>query len=336
MGARARMSLRRRIGFWAGLAAGAALAALLWLLLLAGQLGRPTASNAWISQAYDYKLALAERIDEPKLVIVAGSNALFGLDSALLEKALGRPVVNLGVNAGIQSSFILAYARRVARPGDWVLLPVEYPMFHDRHRVGYAFLDYLLSHPSYRSIDLSLPQLAQVAWQTPLARVWEGYRGLPSGFAVNGLYGAHHMDGRGDQTHSEQARQEIWMREGVERAALPRYGALAAPYQASWAVWRAFAAEVARAGGCAIFIPSVMLDRAALHAGVERDYYEGLPAQARAQGLDYRGEPFAFMYPIDHFFDTDFHLTAEARVVHTERVAALVAPAFEGCAPGSL
>lgn len=328
-GHRSLLSGKRR--FLIGVIAGVALVALGWALLLMGQLGRPTVSNLWISQAYDYKLALAEEIREPQLLVVAGSNALFGIDSALLERAVGRPVLNFGVNAGVQSSYVLAYARRAVRPGDWVLLPIEYPMFHDRHRVGYAFLDYLLSHPSYRSIDLSVAQLAQVFWLTPLSRVWEGYRGLPAGFEVAGLYGAHNMDERGDQIDTEAARQEQWMRDAVERSEVKPYGGLATDFHAGWSQWRRFADEVEAMGGCAVFVPSAMLDRPTYHQGREQAYYAGFGAEARSRGLRYVGEPFDFLYPMDHFFDTNFHLNAEARRMHTERVLDLVEPAFAEC-----
>lgn len=317
--------------FLAGVAAGLGLAVLVWLLLIAGQLGQSTAGNRWISEAYAHKLALAERITEPKLLVVAGSNALFGLDSARLERALGRPVLNLGINAGVQSPFIVAYARRAIRPGDWVLLPLEYPLYHDRQRIGYALLDYWLSHPSLRSVGLLPAELLQLLWQTPLARVWEGYRGLPAGFAVHGLYGVHNMNAYGDQIDTGRSLQQQWMREMVEQSDVARYGALATPRHANWRQWRALAEEVKAAGGCAIFIPPVMLERAAYRQGDEAAYYRDLPEQARAQGLRFLGEPFDFMYPLDHFFDTSFHLTAEARTAHTDRVVRLVRPAHFDC-----
>lgn len=323
-------SLPVRWQFWAGLLAGAGLCLLGWLLLVAGQLGTPT-ENLWISEAYAHKLASASQIDEPKLLVVAGSNALFGIDSAQLEQAFGRPVLNLGINAGIQSPFIAAYARQAIRPGDWVLLPLEYPLYHDRGRVGYAFLDYWLSHPSYRSLGLTVAELAQLLWQTPLARVWEGYRGLPPGFSVAGLYGVHNMNAHGDQVRTGRDHQEEWMRQMVDRSETARYGALAAPRHAGWQRWREFAETVRAVGGCAVFIPATMLERPSYREGAEGAYYRGLPHAAREQGLRFVGEPFDFMYPAGDFFDTNFHLNAEARVRHTRRVIELVKPVFSDC-----
>ncbi len=302
-----------------------------WLALLYGQLGRPVVTDQWVAQSYALKLALANAVDGPRVLVVAGSGALFGLDSAVLSKALERPVINLGVNAGVQSQFIRRYTREAVRPGDWVVFPLEYPLYHDRHRVNFAFNSYWLSHPGVRSLDLSPMQLLRLFWFTSLARVADGYLGLPKGYRVEGLYGPQHMDQRGDQTNSEAARQEVWMREAVEGSAVQRYGAEASDYQANWDRWAELAHSIEREGGCAVFIPPAMLDRPAYHVGIEHDYYAGLAAQAGAHGLIYRGEPLQFMYPKERFFDTNYHLNAEARRQHSAKVASLLKEAFANC-----
>lgn len=303
---------------------------LLWAVLLAGQLGSPPAATAWVEQAYAHKLARAAAIDGPRLLIVGGSGAMFGLDSARLEEALGRPTINLGVNAGIQSLFISAYARQAIRPGDWVLLPLEYPLYHDHQRINYATLDYWLSHPGARQLGLTAWQAAQLYWQISLARLLRGYRPVPAEISA-GLYGPHNLDERGDQRGNEAANQAVWMREAVERSAAERYSEGVSDFQASWSRWRELAEHIDGLGGCAVFIPAALLQRAQYLKGRERDYYQRLPERARRAGLRYVGEPHAFFYPQEDFFDTNYHLNAEARTRHTERVIALVQPVFRAC-----
>lgn len=317
--------------FWRGVLLGIGGAALGWLLLLAGQLGRPVASDQWVEQAYTHKLLLANAVEGPRALIVAGSGALFGLDSGLLADHLGRPVINLGVNAGVQSQFIRRYAREAIRPGDWVILPLEYPLYHDRHRVNMAFNSYWLSHPGIRSLDLTLPQVARLIWFTSLGRLAEGYWGLPANHQVEGLYGPQNLDANGDQINSEPDKQEVWMREAVEASPVQRYAGLATDDQANWDHWRELAAYIEGRGGCAVFIAPAMLDRPEYHAGDEYRYYSTLASQARANGLNYWGEPLDFMYEKSLFFDTNYHLNAEARAVHSARVAKLLVRAFSSC-----
>jgi hypothetical protein len=302
-----------------------------WLLLLLGQLGRPSIATHWVEQAYSYKLARASAVEQPRLLIVAGSGAMFGLDSARIAQALGRPVINLGVNAGVQSLFILAYARQALRPGDWVLLPLEYPLYHDRQRVNYSTLDYWLSHPGGRALGITTWQALSIYWQTPVARVWSGYRGLPAQGGGRGLYGPHNLDELGDQLNSRASQQEAWMREAVERSASERYGMQASSFNANWSSWRELAWWVEAHGGCALFVPPALLDRPEYHNDPEMAYYKKIPEMARANGLRYVGSPFDFMYPLDFFFDTNYHLTAEARTVHTARLLELIRPEFARC-----
>lgn len=330
---RVRMSIRRRghYGFLAAalLSSGALLVG--WALMLAGQLGRPVAMDQWVEQSYAYKLALAEGVAGPRALVVAGSGALFGLDSSVLSQALGRPVINLGVNAGVQSQFIRRYAYQAIRPGDWVILPLEYPLYHDRHKANLAFTSYWLSHPGIRSLDLTPVQLARLFWFSSLARVTDGYLGLPESYRVEGLYGPHNLDGRGDQINSEAAKQEVWMRDAVVGSAAQEYGAQANVFQANWDQWAALARAIERQGGCAVFMPPALLYRPEYHAGVELEYYRGLAAEARSHGLVFWGEPLEFMYPEEQFFDTNYHLTAEAREQHSNKVALLLVDAFSAC-----
>lgn len=198
-------------GFLRGALLGLALVGGLWLLMLAGQLGRPVPNTHWVEKAYEYKLAQANTIQQPKVLVVAGSAAMFGVDSKAVAEALGRPVVNLGVNAGILPPYIQSYARQAIKPGDWVVLPVEYPMFHGRYSINMSFIDYWWGHPGFRRLDVNLVQLAQVFWLTPVLRAVDGYRGLPSGFKVSGLYSPQNLDQHGDQINTQSSQQEVWM-----------------------------------------------------------------------------------------------------------------------------
>lgn len=314
-----------------GLLAGFLAIAGLWLLVLIGQAGRPVPNTQWVSQAYAHKLGLASAVGQPKLLVVGGSATMFGVDSRIMAEALGRPVVNLGVNAGILTPFIHHYARQAIKPGDWVLLPVEYPLFHGRYSINLPFIDYWWEHPGFRRVNVNSAQLAQLLWLTPVSRAVDGYRGLPPNFAVSGLYGPQNLDGNGDQANSEADQQQIWMRELVERSVVEQYGAKAHAWNANWESWKALADEITAMGGCAIFVPPPMLDRVDYHMGKEHQYYVTLPEQARMQGLNYVGSPLDTLYPIDWFFDTNYHLNATARSVYTQYLIKKIKPVFASC-----
>jgi hypothetical protein len=65
----------------------------------------------------------------PRLIITGGSNVPFGIQSDLMEKALGKIVVNMGLAAGLGLDFMLAEIQPSLCRGDTVLISLEYDQF---------------------------------------------------------------------------------------------------------------------------------------------------------------------------------------------------------------
>jgi hypothetical protein len=92
-------------------------------------LGYYQPAEHWIPEALLVKEHRAQSIKVPKLIIVSGSNALFGIDSPTLERFIGRPVVNLATHASLPLEFHAAEVLKFAGPGDIVLMPLEYEYY---------------------------------------------------------------------------------------------------------------------------------------------------------------------------------------------------------------
>lgn len=67
-----------------------------------------------------------EKTPPPRTILVGGSNVSFGFDSRLLEEGLGKPVINMGLAAGLGIEFMLNEVRSHISAGDTVLLSFEY------------------------------------------------------------------------------------------------------------------------------------------------------------------------------------------------------------------
>lgn len=62
--------------------------------------------------------------DDPpglKTYVIAGSNALVGIDSAILGEAIGRPVQNYALHAGLHVDLLFAQVIDRVAPGDVVV-----------------------------------------------------------------------------------------------------------------------------------------------------------------------------------------------------------------------
>ncbi len=85
----------------------------------------PGQDNTYLAATID-KHRTAESMPGERILIVGGSNASFGTDSRAIHEQLGRHPINLGLHAGLGLDFMLNEAREVMRPGDVVLLNLEY------------------------------------------------------------------------------------------------------------------------------------------------------------------------------------------------------------------
>lgn len=65
-------------------------------------------------------------IEEPKIIIVGGSSAGFGIDEALLEEETGYKVANLGLHAGFGAIIPTELSKANIQEGDIVLLAYEW------------------------------------------------------------------------------------------------------------------------------------------------------------------------------------------------------------------
>jgi hypothetical protein len=106
------------VGALAGLAALIGGAALLT--------GYPTSQSALIMRA---KLEVAESIASPKILLVGGSNVRFGFSAEQIERETGVPAVNLALSADLGVDYLLYLTRSVAKPGDTVVLALEYNFY---------------------------------------------------------------------------------------------------------------------------------------------------------------------------------------------------------------
>ena len=111
--------------FILGLLAGLVLAIAVFLGFLYSQLGVPTHQSQWIFDISQKKERLASEITTPKLLIVAGSSALFSINAKIISEQTGFPAINMGNHAGLALDYRLYRIRKIARPGDKILIASE-------------------------------------------------------------------------------------------------------------------------------------------------------------------------------------------------------------------
>ncbi len=295
----------------------------LWIVLIWGQAGNPTKMSQWIYDAYEKKEGIARSIKEEKVVIVAGSNALFGIDSKMLSKAMGLPVINYGVNAGIELPLTLFMAQKVIHKGDTVIMPLEYPMYSYDGTAGAQMIDYLFAREPAYFWRLRFQEKLYLVWHTTFGRIAEGYFRQENTPVTKGLYGAHHIDDYGDQIETEIKHRSNWMyNEVLNHVKNPQsYGVEFDREALGWFYLEEFVQWCNTREVKVIFMPSTLLkNERYMKDPKEKWLYTHIADEVRRKGWNYVGNPYDYMYETELYFNTDFHLIDSARKMRTEKM----------------
>ncbi|MEG1744072.1 MAG: hypothetical protein RR215_00670 [Ruthenibacterium sp.] len=118
------------------------------------------------------KLTLLSQLSSPKMIVVGGSGAPYGVVCADVQDALDMPCFNLGSTAYVGMPFLLKQVRSSAKKGDIVVLAPEYIMYAGER--------------SYTTVWCALENHANVWANVPLS-YWPGLLGSCYGFAKDKL-----------------------------------------------------------------------------------------------------------------------------------------------------
>jgi hypothetical protein len=291
-------------------------------------------SDSYLAASHDKEQRLAT-LAGPRVVFVGGSNLAFGLDSATIERCTGRRSVNMGLYVALGLPFMLDEVRAGLRPGDVVVLALEYFLFtSDAHLTG-RLMDW---GKLFRVNPLAVHHGKAVAGSLSGFRE-EVCKGLDQVFRGDGLgmigevvHSAFHpvrRDGDYARHNFNEAGDIAVFRERTpDRPPVPPEGACRNPAVTARAaaLVGAFAREC-RQRGVAVFLampvfPRPDYDKHAaildeIEAVLRRDVPVPILVTAREATL-----------PPDCFHDSGYHLTTRAAVQRSELLGQRLAQAL--------
>ncbi len=149
-----------------------------YIILFYYQIGaKPPRSNAsfWVDHMYDIKDSKAKSIDVPKIIIISGSNSLFGINSQIISEITAKPTLNLGLHAALDINFLYYKIKKYINEGDIVVMPLEYGYYN---RKGYSkwFISNILMWGYGYYYDLSLFDKINFIWKANPGRVLKGVK----------------------------------------------------------------------------------------------------------------------------------------------------------------
>jgi hypothetical protein len=279
-----------------------------------------TSSNRTVP--YSYSQFLLENIGSPRIVIDAGSSAMFGIDPGLIEQVFGKTVIDVADNGAIPLEMKIYRLRKFAREGDTLIVPLEW-VYYTREAVPQDFTD--KTPDEYAAYYASQPFWARLAFAIRYA-------------SLHNLSDAGRLYLRKDlqQTHYArmQADMSKWPRgdrkdDGRRRSSVE--GISCADYIAAtgtmvtnveWAAKQLSDLQTRRRLRVYVTWPAVAgSDCYGMASG-------GVPIadQARAiferHGIAVVGEPTDSYFTPEHMLDTYYHVDSAAARVWTERLVA--------------
>lgn len=110
--------------------------------LMASKVTMAPPENDFMAAMID-KHQRVKNIDSPTLIIAGGSNIAFNIESDKVQKNLGLPVVNLGLNIGLGISYMINEIDDLAEEGDIIFL---FPTWYTAIEGTYPLQKYTAEH----------------------------------------------------------------------------------------------------------------------------------------------------------------------------------------------
>lgn len=344
------ISKRQALGFFGGTALATMGFAALYLGLVFFQVGVLESKNSeYNADLYYDKLRFAEKIREPKIAVIGGSNVMFSVGCSTLSSTLGLPCVNAGTTAQLGLDYLLYKAKDFLRPGDTAVLSIEWHHYTDP-RVGYqqwkkednlpiVFQPYTLSElwgwePVFNrnAISYFLANDPGYFWQLHAREKALFLLGIENERVITGLqakiFGTpFHVTEEFDNLETTgNTPQNIgpYERKLLSRLRPMQYPPLQETYGVhslrNFLKWcRENSILVVGAFPSVTHFPEY--DQGTLEplfTSVQNFYHEN--------EVPTLGKPEEFFYPATWFYDTMYHLTSDKRKIHSQRLADLLLP----------
>jgi hypothetical protein len=307
----------------AGMVAGFAAILAGWAALFAAQVGFIGSESRWTYDMLKAKEAMVSRAGHPAILVAGGSGALFDIRADRLGELLDARVVNVGTYAALGLTGLLGYTRSLARPGDIILLSLEYELYGMKVEAPRTAAAARARARTIQARVAAWGREANAMMAMSLPRVLEPWTSRLVKRDVLDLYQApSHLDAVGDTLGNNAVLKDDAVREKLRGLAPPpiALGRENADHLRAFAAW-------AKARGVRVLAthPSV--------ADFPGDYArpEVRSALARIEELHAALDmPFVDrfedgLYPVEALFDTAYHLDSVAARIRTERLARALA-----------
>lgn len=311
---------------------GFLISTIVFLSFVSFQIGSPTESSRWISEINTIKSRIAESINKPKLIVVSGSNGLFGISCQMIQKETEFPCVNGATSAGLQLDYIVYFARSLASEQDIVLLALEYGMYKYDGKVSDVLIDYVLARDPDYIISSNLIRKIRLLGGMSFKRLTKGIiaKFQPPKKRKDG-YQSNTIDDYGDETNNSEANMTEYHYQRVA-SEQPMQSLLEGGYFTSTTGMNVIKEFVnwCRQNNIKVIAtwPNTIGFEEYAKPETEK-YFQSIKDFYQSIEVDILGQAQDFMYDRSFFYDTIYHLNDRGTRRRTQKLIELLSPYLE-------
>jgi hypothetical protein len=278
------------------------------------------------------KEGFAQATPGTRILVVGGSGVLFGVKAGMITEATGIPAFNLGVTAGVGGKYIMHRVAQIMRPGDIVLLILEYdlhdtgtgnfPNWIDPYFIDFMTQgdpDYLRAMPWRDQMELAMRQTFRALRKGIQARFKPDKSTVDERF-----YTAENINEHGDMIRHHREEKPPALR--TEYHGDPVALGVMDTNGGGWPDVRDFLALARERGVRVIAAYSNVADDSAYAAPEFGEKVELLRRFYTEHGAPMLGQAADAFFPGPDAFDTVYHPVHEAAEARTARLIELLRP----------
>jgi len=292
-----------------------------WTTILIVQIGKPKLKTLWISEAFEKKEAYANSINQQKIAIVSGSNALFGFDSKLLEEYWQTPVVNTAVTVGFGMEYVLDRSKKSLKKGDIVLMPLEYEFYQEDGSMTEHYVNFLLAHDTEYFYNRSFLDKIIIFSRVDLSWALKGLINYskPVHTSIKGVYGVHNINQRGDQININAYQMPKEKVKFIESILPDKYNSpeLSQHFKITMGNYINWAKQQ---GICLIILPPNYLYFPEFKTRLFEDLLGNIKTYYKEKQTPYVGNPYDYMLSKDYYYNSRYHLNSLGVERRTQQV----------------
>jgi hypothetical protein len=147
---------------------------MLYYILFFIQIGKTHFGTFWVKNVYQYKEYLAKKTQGRKIIVIAGSNGLFGINSSILSSEFGIDVINLSSHVSLDLDFYYFMLEKYIKNGDIVIMPLEF-VYYKQERFNDFHINNMMAWGQKDYLDhLNIYEYIQFIMSIPKERIFKG------------------------------------------------------------------------------------------------------------------------------------------------------------------